>query len=338
MREDGAGAVAVDPVYWMGKRVLVTGATGFLGGWLVARLLEFGAKMTVIVRQARPESQFTLSDLHHQCRVVAGDAASMETIKLAFDGGRVDAAFHLAADSDVEHAFKFPAESYNSAIGSTLNLLEAVRTMQPDCALVISSSDKAYGPQEVPYRETQNLAPRHPYEVAKAAQDLIAQSYGKVYGLPVAVTRCANYFGGWDFNWHRIIPGTIRSIMAGGPVTLRSDGKFTRDFLYIEDAVDAQLLLAQNLPRQQSLRGEAFNFSLEIDIEILDIVRRLCDLMHYRGEPQVNATAQAEIRFMQVNSAKARRTLNWAPRFEFDAALAATVAWYRDHIGKRARS
>lgn len=332
-----AEKAAVDPSYWTGKHVVITGATGFLGGWLAARLLGYGANVTAIVRRERPESQFDLAGLRGQCRIVVGDAAAKETVQAAFNGGRVDAAFHLAADSDVEHAFKFPAESYHSAIESTLNLLEVVRTAQPHCAMVTSSSDKAYGPQAVPYRESQNLAPRHPYEVAKAAQDLMTQSHGKVYGLPVAVTRCANYFGGWDFNWHRIIPGTIRSIIAGEPVTLRSDGKFTRDFLYIEDAVDTQLVLAQHLPTNPALRGEAFNFSYEVDIEILAIVRRLCDLMDYRGEPQVNATAQAEIRFMQVNSDKARRMLGWQPRFDFDAALAATVAWYRDYLAKNSK-
>ncbi len=332
-----AEKAVVDPAYWAGKHVVITGATGFLGGWLAARLLGYGTKVTAIVRRERPESQFDLAGLRGQCRIVAGDAAAKETVQAAFDGGRVDAAFHLAADSDVEHAYKFPAESYRSAIDSTLNLLEVVRTSQPHCAVVTSSSDKAYGPQEVPYRESKNLAPRHPYEVAKAAQDLMTQSHGKVYGLPVAVTRCANYFGGWDFNWHRIIPGTIRSIMAGEQVTLRSDGKFTRDFLYIEDAVDTQLILTQHLPTNPALRGEAFNFSHEVDIEILAIVRRLCDLMDYRGEPQINATAQAEIRFMQVNSDKARQMLGWQPRFDFDAALAATVAWYRDYLAKNSK-
>lgn len=335
MADDARRHHGVTPQFWSGKRVLVTGATGFLGGWMVARLLEYGARVVVIVRRERPESRFAIERLAQRCHVVAGDAAAPATIDAAcdaFDG--LDAAFHLAADSDVEHAFKFPAEAYHSAIDSTLNLVEMVRRRATGCALVVSSSDKAYGPQAVPYREIQNLAPHHPYEVAKASQDLIAQSHGKVYKLPIAVTRCANYFGGWDFSWHRIIPGTVRSILAGGPVVLRSDGKFTRDFLYIEDAVNAQLVLAERLARDPAIHGEAFNFSYEVDLQVLEIVDRLCRLLDYRGHTEINATASAEIRFMQVNSDKARKLLAWQPAFDFEAALAETVEWYRVFLAR----
>jgi CDP-glucose 4,6-dehydratase len=321
-----------NPVFWRGKHVLVTGATGFLGGSLVARLLEYNASVIAIVRNERPESRFVLDGLAARCRIVSGDMASPDVVKMAFDAASVDAMFHLAANSDVEDFYRRPAESFCSATNGTLQLLEAIRHHAPGCVAVISSSDKAYGPQAVPYRETQNLAPRHPYEVTKASQDLIAQSYGKVFGVAIAVTRCANYFGGWDFNWHRIIPGTIRSIMRGEPVVLRSDGKFTRDFLYIEDAVDAQLLLAEAIAHDPKLRGEPFNFSLEVNIEVIEIVRRLLTLMNSGTEPQVNETAQAEIRFMQVNCDKARAVLNWRPRHDFDDALAETVRWYRDYL------
>jgi CDP-glucose 4,6-dehydratase len=323
-----------DPSFWRGKRVLVTGATGFLGGSLVARLLEYKSDVLAIVRNDRPQSRFAVENLAAQCRVIPGDMASPEVVKTAFDAGRIDALFHLAANSDVEDFYRRPAESFRSATDGTLQLLEAVRHRAPDCAVVVSSSDKAYGPQAVPYRESQNLAPRHPYEVAKASQDLLAQSYGKVYGLAVAVTRCANYFGGWDFNWHRIIPGTIRSVARGEPVVLRSDGKFTRDFLYIEDAVDAQLLLAQAVARDPKLRGEPFNFSQEINIEVIDIVRRILTLMDSKTEPQINETAKAEIRFMQVNCDKARTVLDWRPRHDFDLALVETVKWYRGYLSR----
>ena len=213
-------------------------------------------------------------------------------------------------------------------------LLEQIRTRNPDCAMVVSSSDKAYGPQPTPFRESAPLQPHHPYEVAKATQDLMTQSYGRVYGLPVVVTRCANYFGGWDFNWTRIIPATIRSLYLGEPVVLRSDGRFTRDFLYIDDAVDIQLMLAERATNDESIRGEAFNFSLEVDLEILDLVNRIAELMQVEANPQVNNDAKAEIRFMRVASDKAREQLGWMSAHDLDAALLKTIEWYRDHLAR----
>ena len=244
-------------------------------------------------------------------------------------------AFHLAGNSDVENVYRRPADSISSAVCSTLNLLEQVRLRHPSCVTVISSSDKAYGPQSGAFREAERLMPLHPYEVSKAAQDQISTCYGKVYNLPVAVTRCANYFGPWDFNWHRIIPGTIRSIAAGGPVRIRSDGHFTRDFLYIDDAVDAQLLLAERLLVDASIRGEAFNFSQEVELEILDIVRRLCELTGYSGPIEVQSRTQAEIRFMRVDCNKARTVLGWRAMRSLDDALSETVEWYRRHLASR---
>ncbi len=186
-----------------------------------------------------------------------------------------------------------PVDNFRSAIDSTMLLLEQVRNRNPECALVVSSSDKAYGPQPTPYLESAPLQPNHPYEVAKATQDLMTQSYGRVFGLPVVVTRCGNYFGGWDFNWTRIIPGTIRSLVRGKPVILRSDGRFTRDFLYIDDAVDVQLMLAERVVDDPGIRGEPFNFSLEVDIEILDLVKKIGEIMGIDAEPQVEADSKA---------------------------------------------
>jgi CDP-glucose 4,6-dehydratase len=328
-------AVCPTPSAWAGRRVLVTGATGFLGGCLTARLIEYGADVVTIVRGSRPDSRFELEKLRSRCDVVAGDAVDPNVIATAFADPPPMAIFHLAANSDVEDAYQHPADCISSAVVSTLNLLEQVRQRHRSCVTVISSSDKAYGAQAVPYREAQHLMPSHPYEVSKAAQDQIATCYGKVYDLPVAVTRCANYFGAWDFNWRRIIPGTIRSILSRGPVMLRSDGRFTRDFLYIDDAVDAQLLLSERLHADASVRGEAFNFSNEIDVEILEIVRRLCALTGYAGPIEAQSRTQAEIRFMRVDSSKARTVLGWRPTHSLDAALAETVEWYRRFLTGR---
>ncbi len=322
----------VHPDLWRGKTALVTGATGFLGGWLVRRLIDYGATVVALVRRPRPDSQFALTDLKEHCTIIHGAAEDAAAINQAFLGHRFDAAFHIAAHADVSTALTHPVENFRSAVDSTLLILEEVRANQPECAVVVSSSYKAYGPQPTPYREDRNLAPRHPYEVAKASQDLMAQSYGKVFDLPVAVTRCGNYFGGWDFNWRRLIPGTIKAIIEGEPVVLRSDGRFTRDFLYIEDAVAVQLLLAERLMADSSIRGEAFNFSCEVDLEILEIVHRIARLMGADIEPQIDNTAAAEIPAMQLNCDKARAELGWQPAHDFESALKATIDWYRDYL------
>ena len=328
----------VDPERWRGKTVFVTGATGFLGGWLVRRLTDYGANVVVLVRRPRPDSQFALTDLKERCTIIHGAAEDAASINQAFLGRKIDAAFHVAAHADVSTALTHPVENFRSAIDSSLLILEEVRTNQPGCAVVVSSSDKAYGPQPTPYREVQNLAPHHPYEVAKACQDLMAQSYGKVFDLPVAVTRCGNYFGGWDFNWRRLIPGTIKAIIEGEPIVLRSDGRFTRDFLYIEDAVDVQLMLAERLMTDPAIRGEAFNFSYEVDLEILDIVRRIAGLMGADIEPRIDNNAKAEIPVMQLSCDKARAELGWQPAHDFETALKETIGWYRDYLSPRSHT
>jgi CDP-glucose 4,6-dehydratase len=176
------------------------------------------------------------------------------------------------------------------------------------------------------------LQPLHPYETAKASQDFAAQTYGKIYKCPVAVTRCGNYFGGYDFNFTRLIPGVVRSIMQGEAPTLRSNGRFTRDFLHIEDAVDVQLLLAQRLSDDPTLYGEAFNFSYGECIEVLDIVHRICQLMNAPLAPVVNENLTPEIPHMQLSSEKARQRLDWKPLLGFSQGLERTVRWYRDYF------
>jgi CDP-glucose 4,6-dehydratase len=322
----------IDPQAWRDRTVVVTGATGFLGGWLVGRLLDYGAKVVAQVRRDKPDSQFALESYADRCHVVRGEGWDPDLIAGIFDAHTPDVILHTAANADVNNALADPVDNFRSAIDSTMLLLEQVRTRRPECAMIVSSSDKAYGPQPTPYRESAALRPHHPYEVAKATQDLMTQSYGKVFGLPVAVTRCGNYFGGWDFNWTRIIPYTISAIVRGEQITLRSDGRFTRDFLYIEDAVDVQLMLAERVLADPSVRGEAFNFSLEVDIEILDMVHRIGELMGVEVAPRVNADAKAEIRFMRVDSTKAREMLGWRPAHDLDAGLRATIEWYRAYL------
>jgi dTDP-glucose 4,6-dehydratase len=317
--------------FWVGRPVLVAGATGFLGGWLVKRLIDNGAHVVAIVRSPKPESQFYLEGFDRRVHVERGSIYDTGFVERVFRKHGIEVFFHAAYGADVNRVLTEPLECFRSSTESTWSILDFLRREKPDCISVISSTDKAYGTQELPYRESNPLAPTHPYEVAKASQDLAAQSYGKTYGLPIAVTRCGNYFGAFDFNFTRLIPGVVRDVMEGRRPVLRSDGRFTRDFLYIEDAVDVQLLLAERLAVDRSIYGEAFNFSYGEQLEVIDIVRRIAELMGKPVEPVVNNTVQAEIRHMHLSSNKAIQFLNWQPGCGFDEGLRRTLKWYADY-------
>lgn len=316
--------------FWRGCTVLVTGATGFLGGWLTARLLDYGAHPVCIVRRPRPSSQFERTGIRSRVEVVEGSVADPETFRRAFDLKPIQAVFHVAATGNVADATGNPAEAFLSAAQGTLHLLEEVRRRGLfGCPVVVSSSDKAYGSQEVPFREEMALRPSHPYEVAKATQDMIAQGWGRTYKMAVGVTRCGNYFGGWDETESRIVPGTIRSVLRGEPPVLRSDGNFTRDFLYIEDAVDAQLLFGERLASDPSLQGSAFNFSSEVELTVLEIVHRVLTEMGSGLAPVIANTARAEIPLMRLSNDRSRAVLGWRPEVGFDEGLRRTIDWYR---------
>jgi CDP-glucose 4,6-dehydratase len=322
----------MNPEYWRGKTVLLMGATGFLGGWMAKRLLELEVKLVCIVSRDKPASQFFGTGLHKQATIFPGSVYDPAVITGVFSAHPVDAVFHCAYGADVNRVLREPFECFRSSVESTWLLLETLRLRNADCVTVVSSSDKAYGAQETPYREEQPLRPVHPYEVAKASQDLAAQSYGKIFGLRVAVTRCANFFGGFDFNLTRLIPGTLRSVLQGQAPVLRSDGADTRDYLYIEDGVDAQLLMAERLAAGDAIRGEAFNFSYGKGMKTIDLVRRLIALSGSDLAPIIANNATAEIKHLQLDSSKARRLLGWEPQVGFEAGLEKTVDWYRRSI------
>jgi CDP-glucose 4,6-dehydratase len=241
---------------------------------------------------------------------------------------------HLAAQTIVGIANRNPVSTFESNIAGTWSLLEACRRSPAVGQIVIASSDKAYGDhEELPYTEEAPLAGRHPYDVSKSCADLIAQAYAATYGLPVAVTRCGNFYGGGDLNWNRIVPGTVRSVLRGRPPVVRSDGQFVRDYFYAEDGAAANMVLAERLASDESLRGQAFNFSNEIQVTVLDLVGRILTLMDSGLEPEVRNEATNEIRHQYLSAEKARRVLGWRPLFTLDEGLHRTIEWYRDFLG-----
>jgi len=310
--------------------VFVTGATGLLGSWLLQRLLEAGADVVCLVRDWVPRSEFVRSGMIEQVKVVRGDVRDQSTLERMLGEYEVNTVFHLAAQTIVQIANRNPVSTFETNIQGTWALLEASRRSPAVKQIILASSDKAYGEHEsLPYDEEAPLQGRHPYDVSKSCADLLAQAYAATYSLPVAITRCGNFYGGGDLNWNRLVPGTIRSILRGQNPVIRSDGKFIRDYFYVEDGAAAYMLLAERLGTNRELVGQAFNFSNEIQVTALEIVERILTLMDSDLEPDVRNEATNEIRHQYLGAAKARRVLNWSPLFELESGLQRTIAWYR---------
>src|SRR5438105_3291622 len=205
--------------------------------------------------------------------------------------------------------------------------------------VVVASSDKAYGDQDkLPYTEDAPLQGRHPYDASKSCTDILALTYHHTYRLPVCVTRCGNFYGGGDLNWNRIVPGTVRSVLRNERPVIRSDGSYIRDYFYVKDGAAAYLHLAECMARQPEVVGQAFNFSTEIQVTVLDLVNRICRLMGSELTADVRGVAQNEIKHQYLSAAKARTMLGWRPRYTLDESLQETMAWYREYFTSPAAS
>jgi len=320
-------------LYWQNRSTLVTGGTGLVGSWLVRRLYEAGADVVCLVRDWVPQSELVSSRMIENVRVVRGDVRDPELMERVLGEYDVNTVFHLAAQTQVPIANRNPVSTFESNIRGTWNLLEACRRTPGIRSVVVASSDKAYGPQKMlPYSELMPLEGIYPYDVSKACGDLIAQSYATTYHLPVAVTRCGNFYGGGDLNWNRIVPGTIRSVMRGERPIIRSDGNFVRDYFYVEDGALAYMLLAERLAQCPNFRGLAFNFSNELQISVLDLVQQILERMGSALEPDVRNEASNEIRHQYLSAERARNMLNWMPSFTLDEGLDRTIAWYQEFL------
>jgi CDP-glucose 4,6-dehydratase len=323
--------------FWLDRPTLVTGATGLLGGWLVRRLIESGADVVCLVRDWVPQSELVRGSLLEQVKVVRGDVRDQTTLERLLGEYEVDTVLHLAAQTIVGIANRNPISTFETNVAGTWTLLEACRRSPAVRQIVVASSDKAYGDHEkLPYTEDAPLVGRHPYDVSKSCADLIAQSYATTFDLRVAVTRCGNFYGGGDLNWNRIVPGTIRSVLRGQRPVIRSDGQYVRDYFYVEDGAMVNMVLAEHLARKPELRGEAFNFSNEIQMTVLELVERLLGLMGSNLKPDIRNEATNEIRHQFLSAEKARRVLGWSPLFDLDDGLRRTVDWYRAFLGNPA--
>jgi len=323
--------------FWRDRSVFVTGATGLVGGWLVKRLLAAEASVVCLVRDWVPQSELVRTGALDHVRVVRGDVCDQQVLERVLGEYEVETVLHLAAQAIVGIANANPLSTFDTNIAGTWRLLESCRRSPRVKQIVLASSDKAYGDApQLPYTEDTPLRGRHPYDVSKSCADLIAQSYFATYQLPVAITRCGNFFGGGDLNWNRIVPGTIRAILRGRPPVIRSDGQFVRDYLYVEDGAAAYMHLAEQLAQRPELAGHAFNFSHEDQLTVHDLVRRILAAMESNIQPRVMGEASHEIRWQHLSAAKARELLGWRPLFGLDEGLKRTISWYSNYLSNTA--
>ena len=328
-------AGSVKTSFWLDRPTFVTGGTGLIGGSLVRRLVEGGADVVCLVRDWVPQSPLVSGGLLGKVKVVRGDVNDQELMERALGEYEVDTVIHLAAQTIVGIANRNPVSTFETNVRGTWSLLEACRRSPTVRQIVVaSSSDKAYGDHEnLPYTENAPLQGQHPYDVSKSCADLLAQAYGVTYGLPVAITRCGNFYGGGDLNWNRIVPGTVRSVLRGQRPIIRSDGNYVRDYFYAEDGAAANMTLAEKLAENPELRGQAFNFSNETQVTVLELVEKILQMMNSTFTPEVRNEATNEIRHQYLSAEKARRILGWRPLFTLDEGLRPTIDWYKDFLG-----
>ena len=324
---------------WAGRKVLVTGAQGFIGTWLAERLLDLGATVVALRRDVDPDARFVTDGIERRCVTVPADITDYPELVRTLNEHDVDSVFHLAAQTIVGTANRSPLSTFETNIRGTYMLLEACRAVgvvgDPVQRVVVASSDKAYGDHEqLPYAEDFALRPRYPYDVSKAATDMIARSYAVTYDLPVAVTRLGNVYGGGDVNWSRLVPDTARALVAGDAPVIRSDGSPQRDYLYVEDAVDAYLAVAASLDRPE-LRGRAWNAGWGTPLEARELVERLIAVSGHHVRPDVRGegTPHGEIDRQFLDATAIREELGWAPSHGLDESLDRTYAWYAERLG-----
>lgn len=317
--------------FWADRSVLVTGGAGFLGRHIVERLLSYSSDVVVLVKEQSSETQQEWSS--GSVHIVYGDLREYVCVEECINNHDVDTIIHLGAQPLVRPAMRSPLPTLETNIVGTLNILEASRRIETVKRVAIASSDKAYGEQEVlPYTESASLNGIAPYELSKVCTDILAQRFSQMYNLPIAVTRCGNFYGPGDVHFDRIVPGTIRSLLRGESPIIRSDGKFLRDYLYVEDAANAYLTLAMNSDRDD-VKGQAFNFGTGTPLTVLEIVEKICSACNIFIDPTILDTARGEIRDQYLDSSKSEMVLGWKHQWSVDDALVKTVDWYKKYFG-----
>jgi len=318
--------------FWGSKRVLITGFEGFLGSNLTKAMVLSGARLFGLdIKVGRKDTILTAND-YKKIRVVKGSVADYKLVEDIIRKDKINVVFHLAAEAIVGRCQEDPVRAFITNIEGTWNILEACRKSKTIRAVIVASSDKAYGShKELPYSEDAPLLGNHPYDASKSCADLITQSYFYTYGLPVVITRCGNIYGPGDFNFSRIIPDTIRCALSGKTLLIRSDGKFIRDYVFVEDIINGYIILAEKIGREGFSLG-AFNFSNEIPITVIGLVNKIFKLFGVPKKYKILNQAKYEIKKQYLSAVKARKVLGWKPRFSLEEGLKKTIKWYSAKI------
>jgi len=318
--------------YWQDKKVLITGHEGFLGSNLTKTLLALGADI-VGLDKVKDKSGSILSGLRRDIVCIKGDISDIKLVKRVINKYKPEVIFHIAAEAIVGRANKDPVEAFRSNIEGTWNILESSRGKLFIEAIVVASSDKAYGSHKIlPYKENAALKGDHPYDVSKSCTDLICHTYWNTYKTPVCVTRCGNIYGPGDLNFSRLIPDAVRCALKNKKFTIRSDGKFTRDYVYVGDIVNGYIMLAEKMKRSR-LCGEAFNFSDENPITVIEMTKNIYSLAGQKPDYEILNSAKYEIKHQYLCSKKARKVLGWRPKYSLNEGLKSTIEWYK-HVKK----
>lgn len=333
---EGLELMPIKYKFWKNKRVLITGFEGFLGSHLTKRLISYGAKIFGLdIKVKRKETIFTFAD-YRKIKIIKGNVANYSFLRELIRDNYVQVVFHLAAEAIVEKGYRTPLRVFKSNICGTWSILEACRFVRKLEALIVASSDKAYGTHKnLPYTEDASLQGNQPYDVSKSCADLIACTYAYTYGLPVVVTRCGNIYGPGDFNFSRIVPDAIRCIFTGKRLLIRSDGKFIRDYVFVEDIVNGYIMLAEQI-RRLKLSGEAFNFSDEKPLTVIGLLKKINKLNFCEKKLiyKIVNKAKYEIKEQYLSAAKARRILGWKPRYSLEEGLRKTAEWYAKYLNQ----
>lgn len=324
------------------KTVMITGATGFLGGWLIETLLDKNYRIVALTNPKKSvhqkvASKYQLLGLRDKCFERPTDLSDFAAVNEIIGEYKPDIFIHMAAVGDVTVSQKLPKDTFETSANSTLNILESLRLSSPQTLFLSHTTDKVYSGHQPPFLEDMCLNPSHIYELAKVTQEHLTRCYAEQYGLKTLTIRCGNYFGGYDFNFNRIIPYAIKQMLHDEPIILRSKGNFTRDFLYIEDAVDLNMMLIEkHLSDKIDYYGTAFNFSLEVQLSVLELVKLVGKIVGLDANIEIHDTAKNEIPDMRLCCDKARDLLGWQPKFNLEEGLSKTVEAYRSYFEKNA--
>ncbi len=321
----------MNKIFWRNKKVLITGFEGFLGSNLTKTLLATKAKVVGLDIKTHREATILCHADYRNIVDYKGSVTNYKLLQEILQKHSIDVIFHLAAEAIVNLSQEKPRKAFESNIKGTWTVLEAARQYGSIEAVIVASSDKAYGShKKLPYREGTPLVANHPYDVSKSCADFIAHTYAHSYGLPVAITRCGNIFGPGDFNLSRIIPDAIKCALTEKEFLIRSDGKFTRDYVYVDDIVNGYIVLAEKLNKLR-LSGEAFNFSNESPLTVIEVVKEISNATGNKLQYKILNNAKYEIKHQYLESQKSKNILGWQPRHTFNQGIHKTIQWFKSY-------